>query len=55
MYDPEEEEGDAARPGVDWDAWEKNRFTGWRRWWIILMVATVAAATLGLLINGVPN
>ena len=53
MFDREEEE--PAQGGVDWDAWEKNRFTGWRRWWIILMVATAAAATLAFLINGTPN
>ena len=44
VYDPDEEQ--EPKPAYDWDAWEKNRFTGWNRWWFILMLATTVALTI---------
>ena len=41
VFDPEEEK--PVRREVDWDAWEKNRLTGWNRWWLLLMVLMMAA------------
>jgi hypothetical protein len=43
VYDPDEQD---QPPGeVDWDAWEKNRFSGRGRWWLLLMVVSMAAMT----------
>ena len=50
VYDPEEEE--PVRREVDWDAWEKNRFTGFNRWWLILMMAIMLASAVQFLVRG---
>ncbi len=47
MYDADEERDE--EPGIDWDAWERNRMTGWTRWWMILMAATTVALTIRFL------
>jgi len=43
VYDADEEPEE--KPAYDWDAWEKNRFTGFNRWWFILMAAMTIALT----------
>jgi hypothetical protein len=50
VFDHDEEQGEPGR--VDWDAWERNRFTGWRRWWVILLAAMAVAGTLQFLVHG---
>lgn len=53
VYDADQEPTDPdERPAVDWDAWEKDRFTGWNRWWLLLMMAITVASAIGFLING---
>ncbi|MCU1372130.1 MAG: hypothetical protein JWO77_3324 [Ilumatobacteraceae bacterium] len=49
VFDPEEDE--PVRREIDWDAWEKNRFTGWTRWWLVLMLATTLALSVQFLVN----
>jgi len=50
VYDADEERED--EPGIDWDAWERNRMTGWTRWWMILMAATTLALTIRFIQTG---
>lgn len=50
MYDGDEERED--EPGIDWDAWERNRMTGWTRWWMLLMGAMVLLLTLRFFQSG---
>ena len=53
MYEPDEARDESEeRPAVDWDAWEKNRFTGWNRWWMILMISILVVTTIGFLKSG---
>ena len=41
MYEPEDQE--PVRREIDWDAWEKNRFSGWNRWWLLISLLSMAA------------
>jgi len=47
VYEPDEESQEPAspdeRPAYDWDAWEKNRMTGWTRWWMLLMLVSAVS------------
>ncbi len=53
MYDADEEPTDPEeRPAYDWDAWEKNRFSGRGRLWMILMVAVIIALTIQFFQSG---
>lgn len=53
VYEPEHPNDEPdERPAYDWDAWEKNRFRGRNRWWLILMVLLVAAMTVRFFQSG---
>ena len=46
VYEPDEDRVDAEEePAVDWDAWASGRMRGRGRWWLIVMVMTMAAMT----------
>jgi hypothetical protein len=47
VYDSDEEQQDPdERPAYDWDAWEKNRFTGLRRWYLLMLIVGAISMTI---------
>lgn len=50
MFDHDEEPAEPdERPAYDWDAWERNRFTGLRKWWILMLAAITVMLTIQFL------